>query len=126
MSDTLISPVFSLTLQMPPTSLLPFLHQPTRQGSHHTIPLEPLSRRSEDASDAESSPLMLWAVCWWRKRYYVRSTSLGHRAGTGFAVYEGLQDLFCHQERAGTVFSRSQSKNFEMKFTSRGLKRHND
>ena len=36
--------------------------------SLHTIPLEPLSRRSEDASYAESSPLMLWTVCWWRKR----------------------------------------------------------
>ena len=43
-----------------------------------------------------------------------------------FAVYGGLQDLFCHQEQGGTVFSGSQSKNFEMKSTSRGLKRHND
>ena len=40
--------------------------------------------------------------------------------------YVGIQDLFCHQVRAGTVFSGSQSKNFEMKSTSTGLKRHND
>ena len=66
------------------------------------------------------SPLQTWRSL---------PTLVSHRREWRSSQYEkvcGFQDMFCHQEQAGTVFSGSQSKNFEMKSTSRGIKWHND